>query len=173
VVGGLAIASQRKNSPNILVLAAFLFGSFVLAASQMPSLYLSGITLVLAGVSSIFFTSLGNTILQLSSIPRMRGRVMSFWSIAFLGSTTIGGPVVGWFGQVAGARWGLAIGGMAAISAGLLGLRNLLAHRKANLQPIPPAPIPEVVASSQPPENHWKAEPEGEQKNKPAIRLEK
>jgi MFS family permease len=173
VVGGLAIASQRKNSPNILILAAFLFGSFVLAASQMPSLYLSGFTLVLAGVSSIFFTSLGNTILQLSSSPQMRGRVMSFWSIAFLGSTTIGGPVVGWFGQVAGARWGLAIGGMAAIGASLLGLRNLLAHRKADLQSIPPAPLHELINAEPPLKNHWQADAEDEQKSSPAIRLEK
>ncbi len=47
----------------------------------------------------------------------MRGRVMSFWSIAFLGSTTLGGPIVGWFAQAAGARWGLALGGVAALVA--------------------------------------------------------
>jgi MFS family permease len=138
VVGGLAIASQRKNSPTILVIAAFLFGSFVLSASLMPSLLLSGFTLALAGVSSIFFTSLGNTILQLTSTPQMRGRVMSFWSIAFLGSTTIGGPVVGWFAQTAGARWGLALGGLAAISASLLGLANLLASRAKAVTSIAP-----------------------------------
>jgi MFS family permease len=173
VVGGLAIASQRKNSPSILVLAAFLFGSFILAASQMPSLYLSGIILVLAGVSSIFFTSLGNTILQLSSSPQMRGRVMSFWSIAFLGSTTIGGPVVGWFGQVAGARWGLAIGGMAAIGAGLVGLRNLLAHRDRDLRPITAKPDQKAIEAELLPENHRETDASGEQKNGPAIRMDK
>jgi MFS family permease len=157
VMGGLAIASQRKNSPSILVLAAFLFGSFVLGASQMPSLLLSGFTLVLAGLSSIFFTSLGNTILQLSSNPQMRGRVMSFWSIAFLGSTTIGGPVVGWFAQVAGARWGLAIGGIAAISAGLLGLRNLLANRTKTVHPVPAEVDGKVLPAEVPLENHWEA----------------
>jgi hypothetical protein len=48
--------------------------------------------------------------------------------VAFLGSTTIGGPIVGWFAEAAGARWGLAIGGMAALIAAALGevtLRNL------------------------------------------------
>jgi MFS family permease len=55
----------------------------------------------------------------------MRGRVMSFWSMAFLGSTTIGGPMVGWFAQTFGDRWGLAIGGIAALAAGLVGLINL------------------------------------------------
>ncbi len=129
MVGGIAVASQRKNTPSRLVIAGFLFGFTVLAAAFMPTLFLSGFALVLAGISSIYFTSLGNTILQLTSSPQMRGRVMSFWSIAFMGSTTIGGPAVGWFASNFGARWGLALGGFAALGAGLLGLVNL--HRSA------------------------------------------
>lgn len=125
VVGGLAVASQRKTSSGLLVVASFLFGATVFAASIMPTIYLSGLMLVLAGGCSIYFTSLGNTILQLNSSSQMRGRVMSFWSMAFLGSTTLGGPVVGWFAETAGDRWGLAIGGLAGIAAGLLGLFNL------------------------------------------------
>jgi MFS family permease len=125
VIGGIAVASQRKNTPSRLVIAGFLFGFAILAAAFMPTLFLSGLALVLSGVCSIYFTSLGNTILQLTSSPQMRGRVMSFWSIAFLGSTTIGGPAVGWFSSTFGARWGLALGGFAALGAGLLGLVNL------------------------------------------------
>jgi predicted MFS family arabinose efflux permease len=45
--------------------------------------------------------------------------------MAFLGSTTIGGPIVGWFAQTFGDRWGLAIGGIAGLAAGLLGWINL------------------------------------------------
>jgi MFS family permease len=125
VIGGLAVASQRRNTPTLLVAAAFLFGATVLAAALMPTIFLSGLILVFAGACSIYFTSLGNSILQLSSSPQMRGRVMSFWSIAFLGSTTIGGPIVGWFAQTFGDRWGLAIGGIAGLAAGLLGWINL------------------------------------------------
>jgi MFS family permease len=55
----------------------------------------------------------------------MRGRVMAFWSIAFLGSTTIGGPLVGWFAGVAGPRWGLALGGIAALVAAIIGAGTL------------------------------------------------
>jgi MFS family permease len=105
-----------------------LFGLAVLAASFMPSLLLSALALVLVGICSINFSSLGNSILQLESSPQMRGRVMSFWSVAFLGSTTLGGPIVGWFAEAAGARWGLALGGLAAIIAAALGavtLRNM------------------------------------------------
>ncbi len=125
VLGGLGIASQKKITPSLLGTAGFLFGSAVLAAAFMPSLLLSGLALVCAGACSIFFTSLGNSIMQLGSTPQMRGRVMSFWSIAFLGTTTIGGPAVGWFAEAAGYRWGLALGGLAALAAGLLGFINL------------------------------------------------
>jgi len=64
----------------------------------------------------------------------MRGRVMSLWSVAFLGSTTIGGPVVGWVAEAAGARWGLALGGLAALAAAALGavtLRNVRSGQTA------------------------------------------
>ncbi|HEX7975995.1 MAG TPA: MFS transporter [Anaerolineales bacterium] len=97
VFGGLAIAGQKKVSSSGLASAALLFGAAVLGASFMPTLGLTGLAMVFVGLCSIYFTSMGNSVLQLESSPQMRGRVMSFWSIAFLGSTTIGGPVVGWF----------------------------------------------------------------------------
>jgi hypothetical protein len=77
------------------------------------------------GICSINFSSLGNSLLQLESSPQMRGRVMSFWSVAFLGTTTIGGPIVGWVAEMAGARWGLALGGLAAVAAAALGAVTL------------------------------------------------
>ena len=126
--GGILFASRKGINPHKLVSAALLFGLAVLAAAFMPIIYLAGLALVAVGICSINFSSLGNSVLQLHSSPQMRGRVMSFWSVAFLGSTTIGGPIVGWFAQVAGARWGLALGGLAALVAAVLGvftLRNL------------------------------------------------
>jgi MFS family permease len=121
VIGGLLIAGQRQVSLDRLVKAAWLFGLAVVAAAFMPSLWLSAAGLLAVGVFSITFTSLGNSLLQLESAPQMRGRVMAFWSIAFLGSTTIGGPLVGWVAGLLGARWGLALGGLAGIAAGALG----------------------------------------------------
>src|SRR5689334_16543183 len=126
--GGMVFASRKAIRFSRLVSACFLFGLAVLAAAFMPTLLLTGLAMVLVGIFSINFSSLGNSLLQLQSSPQMRGRVMSFWSIAFLGSTTIGGPIVGWFAEVAGARWGLALGGIAALIAAAFGaitLRNL------------------------------------------------
>jgi MFS family permease len=120
-VGGVFFASRKKIVYGQVVTAAFLFGAAVLAAAFMPSLFLSALALVVVGICSINFSSLGNSILQLKSSPQMRGRVMSLWSVAFLGSTTFGGPIVGWFGQAAGARWSLALGGLAALVAAAIG----------------------------------------------------
>ena len=127
-VGGLFFASRKGINPYKLVSAALFFGMAILVAASMPSLLLSGLALVVVGMCSINFSSLGNSTLQLESSPQMRGRVMSLWSVAFLGSTTIGGPVVGWVAEAAGARWGLALGGLAALAAAALGavtLRNV------------------------------------------------
>jgi MFS family permease len=55
----------------------------------------------------------------------MRGRVMALWALAWLGSTPIGGPIVGWVGQTVGARWSLVIGGLPTLVCGILALPAL------------------------------------------------
>jgi MFS family permease len=67
----------------------------------------------------------GNSTLQLSAGPSMRGRVMSLWFVAFQGSTPIGGPIIGWMMAVLGARAGLGIGAVTCILVGLAGLAAL------------------------------------------------
>jgi len=136
VIGSLAMASQKKNAFSQTGYRRFLIRGHRAGAAFMPTLLLSGLVLVLAGVCSIFFTSLGNSLLQLESSPQMRGRVMSFWTIAFLGSTTIGGSLVGWFGEAVGPRYGLALGGVAALVAGLLGMINLRKNHSQRIHSI-------------------------------------
>ncbi len=133
VVGGLMTAGQKRTAPSLLIMGAVFFGATTLLTSLMPNLILAVAAMVVVGFFSIYFTSLGNSILQLESEPQMRGRVMSFWAIAFLGSTTIGGPIVGWIGEHIGPRWGLGIGGIAALVAaglGLLTLRHVQSRRR-------------------------------------------
>jgi MFS family permease len=121
VIGGLVTASRRSTSIKVVVVAAFGFGASALLAALMPTLPLAVAGVILVGFFSILFSSSGNTTLQLASDPQMRGRVMALWAIAFLGSTTIGGPIIGFIGEHANPRWGLATGGMAAILAGAYG----------------------------------------------------
>lgn len=126
VVGGLYTASRNSGSPLRLPMAAFCFGLAVLITSLAPTAPLAIAALLVVGFFSISFTSLGNATLQLACAPEMRGRVMALWMMAFLGSTPIGGPLIGYIGEHAGPRWALALGGCAAIVAagfGMLALR--------------------------------------------------
>ena len=60
----------------------------------------------------------------------MRGRVMAFWAVAFLGTTPLGGPIAGWVAQTFGARWGLILGAVACFVAALVGLAALQRHER-------------------------------------------
>ena len=125
VVGGLISAARGRPRARALCLAAVGWGVAILAAAVAPTLALELAALVFVGYGSITFNSLAKTTLQLAARPEMRGRVMALWALAWLGSTPVGGPVVGWTGQVMGARWALVIGGVASLACGLLALPAL------------------------------------------------
>jgi MFS family permease len=122
VLGGINTANRKKINFKILTQNAFLFGLSVFIFALAPTFVLALLFLVFVGFFSINFLSLANVILQTESIPQMRGRVMSFWAVAFLGSTPIGGPIIGWVGEYAGPRFGLILGGIAALAASGIGL---------------------------------------------------
>ena len=109
-MGGLVTAARGRTGLRAAVLAAGAFGICVTAAALAPSVSLELLALVLVGAGSVSFVSVGNSTLQLGADPSMRGRVMSLWSVAFQGSTAIGGPIVGGIIAVAGARAGLLVG---------------------------------------------------------------
>lgn len=125
VIGGLFTANRKQTTPDMLISASLFFGLSMAAVAIAPTLALSLIAMVFVGASSINFNSIANVTLQLNSLPEMRGRVMSLWTVAFLGSTPIGGPIIGWIGEHFGPRWGLGIGGIAAILAAGIGIVTL------------------------------------------------
>jgi MFS family permease len=131
VVGGLYTASRRRSSIRLLAISSFLFGGSVLLVALAPSLLFATILMLVVGFFSINFTSLGNVTLQLESTPDMQGRVMALWSVAFLGTTPIGGPIIGYIGEHAGARWSLLVGGLAAMLAAGIGF---MAYQKSGRQ---------------------------------------
>ena len=126
--GGLASASRSHYGIKPLTTAVFAFGVTDLLVALAPNIELACVALVAVGAASIWFLSTGNATLQLSAAPEMRGRVMALWAVAFLGTTPIGGPIVGFIAQSWGARWALAIGALSALIAGLLGVIALRRH---------------------------------------------
>ena len=125
VLGGLLVAARGKTGARPLVIAAAGFGVTMSLATLAPSLPFELIALMFVGWTSISFMSMGNSTLQLTAEPGMRGRVMSLWFVSFQGSTPIGGPIVGWLMAIAGARAGLGVGAITCFVVALAGLATL------------------------------------------------
>jgi MFS family permease len=132
VIGGLIAASRsapRRSSS--LAVTAIGWGIAILATGIAPNLPLALVALAFVGYGSITFNATAKTALQLASRPEMRGRVMALWAIAWIGSTVIGAPLVGWVAEEFGSRWGLIIGGAPTIVLGLV-LYPILRRRDLN-----------------------------------------
>jgi MFS family permease len=125
VLGALAAASRRGVSYRRLLSLTYGMGVAIMFAALAPTLALEFIALFVMGAASFAFIAVANTTLQLTSRPDMRGRVMALYAIAFLGSTPIGSPIIGWVCSAWGPRAGFAVGGIAALIAGAVASYSL------------------------------------------------
>jgi MFS family permease len=128
IIGALGVASKLVPTAKLLVGSCMAFGVVMTVSAVAPTLMTEGLLIVLLGLTSITFMATVNSMCQLGSVPAMRGRVMALYGLVFLGSTPIGGPIVGWISQQFGPRYGLGVGGVAtvlsAIVAGAVLLRR-------------------------------------------------
>jgi MFS family permease len=122
VIGGLVTATRGRTGLRSLTLGGFFFGIAILFAALSPVLAVEFVALAAVGWASVTFLATGNTTLQLEAAPTMRGRVMSLWAVAFLGSTPVGGPLIGWIVAASSARVGLAIGALSCFVAAGIGV---------------------------------------------------
>jgi len=129
IVGALVAGARASVSPELIAGSSAAFGVATLLAASAPTLSLSAAALVLVGAASVTFASGVNSALQLAVEPQMRGRVMALYSVVFLGSTPIGGPLAGWLAETAGPRAGLVLGGAAALLAAGLAWTSLYRRR--------------------------------------------
>jgi MFS family permease len=130
VVGGLWTAARGKTGVRALMKASLVFGACMSFAALAPALAIELIALALVGFASVSFLSMANSTLQLGTDPQMRGRVMALWAVAFMGSTPIGGPLIGWITSVAGARVGLGVGAASCLLAGVIGWLTIRHYRE-------------------------------------------
>ncbi|HWB39150.1 MAG TPA: MFS transporter [Candidatus Saccharimonadales bacterium] len=122
IVGGLLTASQAQPTLRYYLNMCLAFGGSLLLLAFMPTIDLSLVVLLIAGALSVSLLSTGLSLVQLRSRPEMRGRALSLWAMAFLGTTPIGGPIIGYIGDHASPRAGIAVGGAAAVVAAITGL---------------------------------------------------
>jgi MFS family permease len=131
MIGGLVVAAYGQPSLRRLVSVAACFGGAVVAVAAMPTIGLVYAVMPLVGAASVAMISLSNATLQLHSDPKLRGRVMALFSMALLGSTPIGGPIVGWIGEHISPRLSLLIGGVAALLAAAYGFVSMARQAEA------------------------------------------
>ncbi len=121
ICGALVTGARGRVGERLLIGSALGFGVSAFVAAAAPTIELEMLALAPLGFASVTFAAGVNSTLQLAAAPAMRGRVMALYSVVFLGSTPIGGPIAGWLAEIGGARAGLVLAGIAATSAALGG----------------------------------------------------
>ncbi len=119
VAGGLLSAHRSRPTPKLLALLAVSFGVSMTLVAFAPTILWAEIFLVPTGACSIAFLSTANSMLQLNSGQQMRGRVMSLYTIAFLGTTPFGAPLIGVLIGATNPRIGILLGAILTLFTGL------------------------------------------------------
>jgi MFS family permease len=117
-----ALVNARRATPRFETLAgsAALFGIGCALAAVAPDYWLFAAALVVIGIAALVFTNTTNSLMQLSTEPAMRGRVMALRIGVALGGTPIGAPIVGWIADHPGPRWALGVGAASGFAAALV-----------------------------------------------------
>jgi len=137
LIGALLTARRSKIGVRRVSQAALAYGATMALMAVAPSLPVALALGVVLGLSSITFLVASTAIVQLKAAADMRGRVLALQAMLFLGSTPVGGPIVGWVADRFGARYSVGLGAVAAVGAGLWGLAML---RRSGQEPIEDAP---------------------------------
>jgi len=126
-----AIVSTRldqKRKPIFITISSSLFGLLLIAQAYMPNYLAFALMLPLCGFFAITTMISANTYVQTTTPHELRGRVMGFYLLIFLGATPIGSPFIGWLADLAGVRATIAMCG-AITTLGALIIYLLMRNR--------------------------------------------
>jgi MFS family permease len=133
---GGALLNARRARPEFtsLLTGTVLFGVGCALAAMAPSPLIFAAVLVLTGAAALTITNTSNSLIQISTDPVMRGRMMALRVGVALGGTPIGAPLVGWVADRYGPRAALCVGaasGFVAAIVAIIALRRRVHHRTA------------------------------------------
>jgi MFS family permease len=132
-IGTVYLASRKSvlGLGKLIVLAALLFGVGVASFAVSGNIALSFASSVVAGFGAVILVASSNTILQTILEEDKRGRVMSFFTVAFLGMAPFGSIGVGTMAGVIGPRETLLVGAVCSLGGALMFARHLPEIREA------------------------------------------
>jgi len=120
--GALLAAGRDRPQFKALLIGSAMFGLGCTLAAVAPSYWLFAAALVVIGVAALTFTNTSSSMMQLSTAPAMRGRVMAMRMGIALGGTPIGAPIVGWVADHLGPRWSLGVGALSGFLSAAVAL---------------------------------------------------
>jgi MFS family permease len=120
ISGALIAAGRDKPKFGSLLIGSVVFGIGCSLAALAPGYWWFAAALVVIGVAALTFTNTTNSMMQLSTEPAMRGRVMALRLAVALGGTPIGAPIVGWVANRFGPRWALSVGAASGFAAAIV-----------------------------------------------------
>jgi MFS family permease len=130
---GAGYLARRKNVlglGKIIALAACLFGAGIIGFSLSTLIWVSMAFVLMTGLGMMILMASANTILQTIVEDDMRGRVMSFYAVAFLGVAPFGSLLAGGLAHRIGAPHTLLIGGLCCILGSVVFAIKLPSLRK-------------------------------------------
>jgi MFS family permease len=134
LAGALLAARRGVVRHRLVILAALAFGIAEVVAGVLPSYLTFALWTPVLGITALTMITAANTTIQLTVAPELRGRVMALYMMIFMGGTPLGAPIVGWVGEVFGARWTL-IGGGAMTVLGTLVAVAVFSRTQGMLDP--------------------------------------
>jgi len=145
LVGALGTARRTEVTNHHIVMAAGGFGLAMVGLAVAPGLWAAFPVAVVVGLTSVAFLTASTAVVQLRAAPEYRGRVLALQSMVFLGSTPIGGPLLGLVSDVLGPRVGVMIGAMACLGAAAWGHRALDRARASTRRDDPASTDPAIA----------------------------
>ncbi|MCI2239956.1 MFS transporter [Paenibacillus sp. TRM 82003] len=128
LLGALIAARRERPRWRLVIGAAVAFSVTASVSAVMPNYWLYLVVLPLLGLSSLTLLTAANATVQMSTEPRLRGRVMALYMSLMQGGTVVGGPLVGWIGTRFGAEWSVLAGsipsGLTAVVVAVFVLRR-------------------------------------------------
>jgi MFS family permease len=122
--GALLGAGRDKPRFKHLLWGAAFFGAGCAAAAIATSYWMFAGMLVIIGIAALTFMTTSNSLMQLSTEPAMRGRVVAIRLGIAIGGTAVGAPIVGWVADHFGPRWSIGAGAAAGLLAALIGTNS-------------------------------------------------
>jgi MFS family permease len=128
VVSSLIVANRNLVAMRDIVRGAALFGVALLLLSVAPSVRVAIPAAFLVGAASLLYMTSTTAIVQVEGRRDMHGRVLALQMVFLGGSAAVGGPLLGWIADTAGARALMVIGGVACLAAAAFGMRSTRHH---------------------------------------------